>query len=113
MIDDNVRPEVVGAIMDAFLEGDPGRLPEDATPEEARRGWDGIGQHLIATRGDNARRAEVWAILAEHRFADRGMGWHALFNELDENEREQLWECLDVVPEPLAERLVQWDAGGR
>ena len=118
---DDIRPEVVQAIMDAWLEADPSRLEqvlhELPVPSlgELMRANEGIGQVYIARAPDGPRLVEMWDILATTRFATPGHELDAdgIWSALTDVQRDRLVELYDVLPtEALREVVDRYRADG-
>jgi|GEM_PF-6808143 len=120
MMNDDVRPEVVQAIMDARLDVDLSAMAriKSFTPTVTQAEWDaaqrGIGQVYLDRfqSGDSERQLEMWGILATTRFAARGLDTDGIWSALTDVQRDRLVELYDVLPsEELRELVDRYRAG--
>ena len=95
---DEVRPEVVAAIVTALRETDPSNLPADATRAEKDAAKDEYFSSLVAGRDQRERQTRAWELLLTRSHEDPP-SWRQLFDELPESSISQLAELYDALPE--------------
>ena len=95
---DQVRPEVVAAIVTALQETDPSNLPADATRAEKDAARDQYFTGLVAGRAQRERQTRAWELLLT-RGHDEPPSWSSLFDELPESSLPELGELYDALPE--------------
>jgi len=95
---EQVRPEVVAAIVTALQETDPSNLPADATRAEKDAAKDQYLSGMVAERGQRERQTRAWELLLT-RSHDEPPSWEQLFDELPESSLSQLAELYDALPE--------------
>jgi hypothetical protein len=95
---EQVRPEVVAAIVTALRETDPSNLPADATRAEKDAAKDEYLSGMVAERGQRERQTRAWELLLT-RSHDEPPSWEQLFDELPESSLSQLGELYDALPE--------------
>jgi hypothetical protein len=95
---EQVRPEVVAAIVTALQETDPSNLPADATRAEKDAAKDTYLSGMVAERGQRERQTRAWELLLT-RSHDEPPSWEQLFDELPESSLSQLGELYDALPE--------------
>jgi hypothetical protein len=95
---EQVRPEVVAAIVTALQETDPSNLPADATRAEKDAAKDSYLSGMVADRTQRDRQTEAWELLLT-RSHDEPPSWRTLFDELPESSISQLAELFDALPE--------------
>jgi hypothetical protein len=95
---EQVRPEVVAAIVTALQETDPSNLPADATRAEKDAAKDQYLSGMVAERGQRERQTRAWELLLT-RSHDEPPSWEQLFDELPESSLSQLGELYDALPE--------------
>ena len=95
---EQVRPEVVAAIVTALQETDPSNLPADATRAEKDAAKDRYLSDLVAARDQRDRQAQAWELLVT-RSHDEPPSWSQLFDELPESSLAQLGDLYDALPE--------------
>jgi hypothetical protein len=95
---EQVRPEVVAAIVTALQETDPSNLPADATRAEKDAAKDQYLTGMVAERGQRERQTRAWELLLT-RSHDEPPSWKQLFDELPESSLSQLGELYDALPE--------------
>ena len=106
---DDIRPEVVEALMDMQLDLDVSAMArvETFTPAvtqaELAAAKRGIGQVYLDLfeSGDSERQLEVWEILTTTRFGASDLSWLQIWSALTDVQRDRLVELYDVLPEPL------------
>ncbi len=95
---EQVRPEVVAAIVAALRETDPSNLPADATRAEKDAAKDQYLSGMVADRAQRDRQTRAWELLLT-RAHDDPPSWSQLFDELPESSLSQLAELYDALPE--------------
>jgi hypothetical protein len=95
---DEVRPEVVAAIVTALRETDPSNLPADATRAEKDAAKDQYLAGMVAERAQRDRQSRAWELLLT-RGHDDPPSWQSLFDELPESSVSELAELYDALPE--------------
>jgi len=95
---EQVRPEVVAAIVAALQETDPSNLPADATRAEKDAAKDRYLSGVVAERAQRDRQHRAWELLLT-RGHDEPPSWEQLFDELPESSIAQLGELYDALPE--------------
>jgi hypothetical protein len=95
---EQVRPEVVAAIVTALQETDPSNLPADATRAEKDAAKDRYLSGMVAERAQRERQTRAWELLLTRSY-DEPPSWRQLFDELPETSVSQLGELYDALPE--------------
>jgi len=95
---EQVRPEVVEAIVTALQETDPSNLPADATRAEKDAAKDRYLSGVVAERAQRDRQHRAWELLLT-RGHEEPPSWEQLFDELSESSIAQLGELYDALPE--------------
>jgi hypothetical protein len=95
---EQVRPEVVAAIVTALQETDPSNLPADATRAEKDAAKDRYLSGLVAERAQRERQTRAWELLLTRSY-DEPPSWRQLFDELPQSSLSQLGELYDALPE--------------
>ena len=95
---EQVRPEVVAAIVAALRETDPSNLPADATRAEKDAAKDEYLSGLVADRAQRDRQSRAWELLLTRGHEDPP-SWAQLFDELPESSIPELGELYDALPE--------------
>ncbi len=95
---EQVRPEVVAAIVRALQETDPSDLPADATRAEKDAAKDQYLSGMVAVRAQRDRQTRAWELLLTRSHEDPP-SWRQLFDELPESSISQLAELYDALPE--------------
>ena len=106
---DDIRPEVVEALMDAQLDLDVSAMARietfipAVTQAELAAAQRGIGQVYLDRfeSGDSERQFEVWEILLTTRLVASHLSWLQIWSALTDVQRDRLVELYDVLPEPL------------
>jgi hypothetical protein len=93
-----IRPEVVAAIVAALQDTDPSNLPADATRAEKDAAKDQYFSGLVAERAQRDRQVRAWELLLT-RSHDEPPSWSQLFDELPESSLAELGELYDALPE--------------
>jgi hypothetical protein len=106
---DDIRPEVVEALMDMRLDLDVSAMArvETFTPAvtqaelaAAQRGIEQVYLDRFES-GDSDRQLEVWEILTTTRFGASDLSWLQIWSALTDVQRDRLVELYDVLPEQL------------
>jgi hypothetical protein len=95
---EQVRPEVVAAIVAALKDTDPSNLPADATRLEKDTAKDEYLSGVVAGRALRERQTRAWELLLT-RSHDDPPSWSQLFDELPESSLAQLGDLFDALPE--------------
>ena len=95
---EQVRPEVVAAIVTALRETDPSNLPADATRAEKDAAKDEYLSGMVAVRAQRDRQTRAWELLLTRRHNDPP-SWQQLFDELPPSSLDELGELYDALPE--------------
>ena len=95
---EEVRPEVVAAIVTALRETDPSNLPADATRAEKDAAKDQYLAGMVAERAQRDRQSRAWELLLT-RGHDDPPSWRQLFDELPESSVSERAELHDALPE--------------
>ncbi|MCZ2813487.1 MULTISPECIES: hypothetical protein [unclassified Modestobacter] len=95
---EQVRPDVVAAIVTALEETDPSNLPPDATRAEKDAAKDQYLSGLVAGRAQRERQTRAWELLLT-RSHDEPPSWQQLFDELPQSSVDQLADLYDALPE--------------
>ncbi|MGY1727167.1 hypothetical protein ACI79J_09350 [Geodermatophilus sp. SYSU D01062] len=103
---DQVRPEVVEAIVAVLHGADPAGLPPSATAEEKAAAKDRYLSEFAAERSKRDRQAQAWELLLTRGY-DEPPTWVRLFDDLAPDAVEQLGELYDVLPEGAQEEYAR------
>jgi hypothetical protein len=95
---EQVRPEVVAAIVAALRETDPSNLPADATRAEKDAAKDAYLSAMVADRAQRDRQSRAWELLLTRGHEDPP-SWSQLFDELPDSSIPELGELFDALPE--------------
>lgn len=95
---EQVRPEVVAAIVTALQNTDPSDLPTDATRAEKDAAKDQYLAGMVAERAQRDRQTRAWELLMT-RGHDEPPSWQSLFDELPDSSLGELAELYDALPE--------------
>ncbi|MGY5882497.1 hypothetical protein [Modestobacter lacusdianchii] len=95
---EQVRPEVVAAIVTALQQTDPSNLPADATRAEKDAAKDAYLSGMVADRAQRDRQSRAWELLLTRGHQDPP-SWQQLFDELPESSVAELGELFDALPE--------------
>ena len=95
---EQVRPEVVEAIVTALQETDPSNLPADATRAEKDAAKDRYLSGVVAERAQRDRQHRAWELLLT-RGHEEPPSWEQLFDELPQSSITELGELYDALPE--------------
>jgi hypothetical protein len=94
---DQLRPEVVEAIVAVLKGADPSELPPTATKEEKDAAKDRYLSEFVAERSKRDRQTRAWELLLTRSY-DEPPTWRRLFDDLDPDVAEELGELYDVLP---------------
>src|SRR3954454_19052919 len=94
---DQVRPEVVDAILGVLQGGDPAALPGSATRAEKDAAKDRYLSEVLAERSKRDRQAQAWELLLTRAY-DESPTWERIFDDLPAESRQQLGELYDALP---------------
>ena len=94
---DQLRPEVVEAIVAVLKGADPSELPPTATTEEKDAAKDRYLSEFVAERSKRDRQTRAWELLLTRSY-DEPPTWRRLFDDLDPDVAEELGELYDVLP---------------
>ncbi|MGY1615312.1 hypothetical protein ACI797_01065 [Geodermatophilus sp. SYSU D00691] len=92
-----VRPEVVEAILAVLQGADPGSLPADATKEEKAAAKDRYLSEFAAERSKRDRQAQAWELLLTRSY-DEPPTWQRLFDDLSPEALQELGTLYDALP---------------
>ena len=95
---EQIRPEVVDAIVAALTETDPSDLPEDATRAEKDAAKDRYFTRMVAGRDQRDRQVRAWELLLTRSYEDPPT-WGQLFDDLPAGTETELAELYDALPE--------------
>ena len=94
---DQLRPEVVDAIVGVLKGDDPAALPPTATPQEKTAAKDRYLSEFLADRTKRDRQAEAWELLLTRSY-DEPPTWQRIFDDLPPESIDQLRELYDALP---------------
>jgi hypothetical protein len=94
---DEVRPEVVEAIVGVLKGGDPEELPPAATPAEKGAAKDRYLSEFAAERGKRDRQSQAWELLLTRSYAEPP-SWKQIFDDLDPAVHSELGSLYDALP---------------
>jgi hypothetical protein len=94
---EQVRPEVVEAIVGVLQGGDASALPASATKEEKAAAQDRYLARFAAERGHRERQTRAWELLLTRSYQDPPT-WQQLFDDLDPGAVEELGDLYDALP---------------
>src|SRR4051812_32787504 len=86
---DQVRPEVVDAILGVLQGGDPAALPGSATREEKDAAKDRYLSEVLAERSKRDRQAHAWELLLTRSY-DEAPTWQRIFDDLSPEALDEL-----------------------
>jgi hypothetical protein len=92
-----VRPEVVDAIVGVLKGGDPAELPPGATAAEKAAAKDAYLSDFVAERGKRDRQSQAWELLLTRSY-DEAPSWEQIFDDLDPEARPELESLYDALP---------------
>ena len=94
---DEVRPEVVAAIVGVLKGGDPEDLPSGATAAEKAAAKDSYLSDFLAERGKRDRQSQAWELLLTRSY-DEPPTWRQIFDDLSPDVHAELGELYDALP---------------
>jgi hypothetical protein len=94
---EQVRPDVVAAIVAALRDTDPTKLPDDATKAEKAAAKDAYLSGLVAGRAQHERQTRAWELLLTRSY-DEPPTWQVLFDDLSPEAVEELGTLYDALP---------------
>ena len=94
---DEVRPEVVEAIVDVLKGGDPAELPSGATAAEKAAAKDSYLSEFLAERGKRDRQSQAWELLLTRSY-DEPPTWRQIFDDLSPEVHAELGDLYDALP---------------
>ncbi|HZB20069.1 MAG TPA: hypothetical protein VE463_09530 [Blastococcus sp.] len=94
---DEVRPEVVEAIVGVLRGGDPEELPSGATAAEKAAAKDAYLSEFLAERGKRDRQSQAWELLLTRSY-DEPPTWRQIFDDLTPDVHAELGELYDALP---------------
>jgi hypothetical protein len=94
---DEVRPEVVEAIVGVLRGGDPEDLPSGATAAEKAAAKDSYLSEFLAERGKRDRQSQAWELLLTRSY-DEPPTWRQIFDDLSPDVHAELGELYDALP---------------
>ena len=94
---DQLRPEVVEAIVGVLKGDDPSALPATATREEKAAAKDRYLSEFLADRKKRDRQAEAWELLLTRSY-DEPPTWARIFDDLSPEAVDQLGPLYDALP---------------
>src|SRR3569833_2495539 len=92
-----VRPEVVDAILAVLRGADPAGLPADGTREEKDAAKDRYLSDVLAERDKRDRQAQAWELLLTRSY-DKPPTWQRIFDALSREALEKLGTLYDALP---------------
>ena len=92
-----VRPDVVDAILAVLKGADPAGLPPTATKEEKAAAKDRYLSEVVAERGKRDRQTQAWELLLTRSY-DEPPTWQQLFDDLSPEALEELGSLYDALP---------------
>ncbi|MGY1631466.1 hypothetical protein ACI784_07130 [Geodermatophilus sp. SYSU D01186] len=94
---DQLRPDVVEAIVAVLHGADPSGLPPTATKEEKDAAKDRYLSEFVAERSKRDRQTRAWELLLTRSYDDPPT-WKRLFDDLSPDATQELGELYDVLP---------------
>ena len=92
-----VRPEVVDAILAVLKGADPAELPADATRAEKDTAMDRYLSEVVAERSKRDRQAQAWELLLTRSYEEPPT-WQRLFDDLSPESLQELGTLYDALP---------------
>ena len=103
---DEVRPEVVEAIVGVLKGDDTADLPAGATAAEKAAAKDAYLSEFLAERGKRDRQSQAWELLLTRSY-DEPPTWGRIFDDLDPAVHTELGELFDALPAGAKEEYVR------
>lgn len=97
MSEQELRPEVVEAIVGVLKGDDPAALPATATREEKAAAKDRYLSEFLAERDKRDRQAQAWELLLTRSY-DEPPTWQRIFDDLPQESVDQLGPLYDALP---------------
>ena len=94
---DEVRPEVVEAIVGVLRGADPAELPPGATAAEKAAAKDSYLSEILAERAKRDRQSQAWELLLTRSY-DEPPTWRQIFDDLSPDVHAELGELYDALP---------------
>ena len=94
---EQVRPEVVDAILGVLHGDDPAGLPATATRAEKDAAKDRYLSEVLAERDKRDRQAQAWELLLTRSY-DEPPTWQRLFDDLSPEALDRLGRLYDALP---------------
>jgi hypothetical protein len=92
-----VRPDVVDAILAVLQGADAAGLPPTATKEEKEAAKDRYLSEFVAERGKRHRQTQAWELLLTRSY-DEPPTWQQLFDDLSPEAVGELGTLYDALP---------------
>ena len=92
-----VRPDVVDAIVGVLKGGDPAALPPGATREEKGAAKDRYLSEFLAERSKRDRQTQAWELLLTRSY-DEAPTWGRIFDDLSPDALAELGDLYDALP---------------
>jgi hypothetical protein len=92
-----VRAEVVEAILGVLKGDDPAELPADASRAEKDAAKDRYLSEVVAERSKRDRQAQAWELLLTRSY-DEPPTWQRLFDDLSPEALQELGTLYDALP---------------
>jgi hypothetical protein len=93
----DVRPDVVEAIVAVLRGGDAANLPAGATAAEKAAAKDAYLSEFVAERGKRDRQSQAWELLLTRSY-DEPPTWKQIFDDLDPSVHSELGDLYDALP---------------
>ena len=93
----DVRPDVVEAIVAVLRGGDAADLPAGATAAEKAAAKDAYLSQFVAERGKRDRQSQAWELLLTRSY-DEPPTWKQIFDDLDPSVHSELGDLYDALP---------------
>ena len=103
---EQLRPEVVEAIVAVLKGADPSGLPPAATKEEKDAAKDRYLSEFVAERSKRDRQTRAWELLLTRSY-DEPPTWQRLFDDLDPDAVQELGELYDALPSGAQEEYAR------
>jgi hypothetical protein len=94
---EQVRPEVVDAILGVLQGDDPAALPASATKAEKDAAKDRYLSEVLAERSKRDRQAQAWELLLTRSY-DEPPTWARIFDDLSPETLDELGSLYDALP---------------